>query len=43
MKAYRRSRDIASLILDLSTRRMCVVNFMPQPLYSQDRTPVPIK
>jgi len=29
MKAYRRSRGIASLILDVSTRRMYVVNFMP--------------
>jgi hypothetical protein len=43
MKVYRWSRGVASLILDLSTRRMCVFNFMPQPLYSQDRTLVPIK
>jgi len=41
MKAYGGSRDVASLILNLSSIRRLVVHFRLRPLYSQKRTPVP--
>jgi len=42
MKTCRGSRDIAPLILDPSTRWRWMVNCTPCPLYSQERTLVPI-
>jgi hypothetical protein len=36
MKAYRRSRGTAPLILNLGTRWRWVVNFMAQPLYPRE-------
>jgi hypothetical protein len=36
-RAQRRSRGIALLILDLSTRRGWVISTMPQPLYPRER------
>jgi hypothetical protein len=39
MKAYIRSRDVASLMLNLSTRWRWLVNFMPWPLYTLGKTP----
>ena len=41
IKAYRGSRGIAPLILNLGTRWRCVVNFTRRPLYTQQRTPAP--
>jgi len=41
MKAYGGSRDVASLILNLSNIRRLVVHFMFRPVYSHKRTPVP--
>jgi hypothetical protein len=38
MKAFRRSRDIAPLILNFGT----VVEFALRPFYPRQRTPVPI-
>jgi hypothetical protein len=43
IKAYRRYRDIAPLILNHLPRWMWVVNFKPRPLYPQVRNPVPIE
>jgi hypothetical protein len=43
MKAYRGRGDIAQFVLNLGARWKGVVNFMPQPLYSQERTPVHIE
>jgi hypothetical protein len=43
IKAYRGIRGIAPLILNLDTRWSPVVIFMPQLLYSEERTPVPIE
>jgi hypothetical protein len=43
MKAYRRSRGIAALILNLSTRWKIVVDFTPWPLYPRERTMVSIE
>jgi hypothetical protein len=42
LKAYTGSGVIAPLVLNLSTRRMLVINCTPQPLYAGRRTPVPI-
>jgi len=39
VKAYKRSTGIVPLILNLTSRWRCVVNFRPQVLYSQGRTP----
>jgi len=41
MKAHRRSRGIAPLILYLNTRWGWVVNCIPWLLYPQERTLVP--
>jgi hypothetical protein len=43
MKACRGRGDIAQLVLNLGARWKGVVNFMPQALYPQERTPVPIE
>jgi hypothetical protein len=43
MRVYRGSRGIAPTILNLGTRWRWVVNFTPRPLYSWERTPVPIE
>jgi hypothetical protein len=43
MKAYRGSRQIAALILNLGTRQRRVVNFKLWPLYPRERTPVSIE
>ena len=42
-KAYRGSRGIAPVILNLSAGWRWVVKFMLHPLYPQDRTVVPIE
>jgi hypothetical protein len=41
MKAYRGRGDIAQLVLNFGAGWKRVVNFMPQALYLQERTPVP--
>ena len=41
MKAYGGSRDVASLILNLSNIRRLVVHFTLRPLYRQKTIPVP--
>jgi hypothetical protein len=43
MKAYRRSRGIAALIFNLSTRWKIAANFTPWQLYPRERTLVPIE
>jgi hypothetical protein len=43
MKAYQRSRGIAALILNLSTRWKIVVDFTLWQLYPRERTLVPIE
>jgi hypothetical protein len=43
MKAYRGSRCLALLILNLGARWRRVVDITPQLLYSPERTPVPIE
>jgi len=43
MKAYRGRGDIAHLVLNFVAEWKGVVNFMPQALYTQERTPVPIE
>jgi hypothetical protein len=43
MKAYRGSRGIALLIVNLGTRWSLVVKLKPQPLYRRERTPVPFE
>jgi len=43
MKTNRASRGIAAFILDLGTRWMWAVSFMPQPLYPREVTLVPIE
>jgi hypothetical protein len=40
VKAYRGSRGIAPLILELGDRWSWVVNFTPRPLHDLERTPV---
>jgi hypothetical protein len=40
MIVYREKRGIAPLILNFSTKWRWVVNFMPRPLYSRERTSV---
>jgi len=42
MKAYSGCRGIAPPILNLGTREKWVVNFMAQPLWLREGTPVPI-
>ena len=42
-KVYNESRDVASLILDLSNRRRWAVYSTPRPFYSLERTLVPIQ
>jgi hypothetical protein len=43
MKAYRGSRGIDPLILNLVTRLRWVVTFKPRPFYTRERTPVHIE
>jgi hypothetical protein len=43
MQAYRGSRGVAPLILNLGSRWRWVVNFTPWPLYPWEITPVPIE
>jgi hypothetical protein len=43
MKAYRGSKDIDPLILNLGTTWRSVVKFMPRSPYPRGRTPVPTK
>jgi hypothetical protein len=43
MKAYQRSRGIAPLILNLSSRWKIVVDFTPWQFYPKERTLVPIE
>jgi hypothetical protein len=43
MKAYRVSRGMSPLILNLGTRWEWAVNFMPRPLYHRERNPVPVE
>jgi hypothetical protein len=43
LKAYRRSRGIAPLILNLDARWREVVKFTPWPFYPKGRNPVPIE
>jgi hypothetical protein len=42
IKAYRGSRDIAPIILNLDNRYRLVVNSTPRPLYPWESDPVPI-
>jgi len=42
MKAYKGSRGMAPLILNVGGRWRLVVIFMLQPLYSRETTPVPV-
>jgi len=43
MKAYRESRGITPLILNLGSRWRGILNFIPRPLCSRERTPVPLE
>jgi hypothetical protein len=40
VKTNRGSTDIDPFIPNLSTRWSCVINFTPQPFYSQEETPL---
>ena len=42
MKACRRSRVVAPLVLNLSARRRWVVNLTPRSLYRLERIPLPV-
>jgi hypothetical protein len=43
MKAYRWSRIIAQLIINLGTRWRRMVNFTPRPLYPWDITAIAVE
>jgi hypothetical protein len=42
-KTYSGSKDKLPVIPNLSTRRRCVINFILQPYYPWEETPVPLQ